>query len=159
MSLKDSSHFGNDTNRLFEKFTPFPLDVFTSSSSQKLCLLSTKIQSGHGPCLEELATQWNSGNEQVKIQSTDNQHFALVGSAFVRGSVSPVCIYLTWTFMKEFPPWPISLWRFHGNRRQQMATTWQTESKKTIQQYKNMEVKWGEGTSPCVAHMRTEQST
>lgn len=40
-----------------EKFTPFPLEVFKSSSSPKLCLLSTKIQSRYGPYLEELATQ------------------------------------------------------------------------------------------------------
>lgn len=63
MFLKDGSRFGYDTNRHFEKFTPFPLDVFTPSSFPKLCLLSIKIQFRHGPCLEELATQQNSGNE------------------------------------------------------------------------------------------------
>lgn len=53
-SLKDSSCFGNDTNRLSEKCTLLSLDVFTPSSFPKLCLLKDRYSQDMVPPLKSL---------------------------------------------------------------------------------------------------------
>lgn len=136
MFLRDCSHFGIDTRKIFEKLTTFPLDVFTHSSFPIPCVKHKDTKDG--PCLQEHITHQNSLKESVQIQSTDNQKEEIGKNKKISPCFGWKCI---------FPGIRLSrIYSFNLNAYQgvsmmtsmdlevpqsAMATAWQTGSEKT----------------------------
>lgn len=123
-----------------KSWLPF-LWMYSHSPLFHSCLLSTKIQSKDGPCLEEHITYQksvkgiseNTKYWQPKRRNRQEQKiFTLLWlEVYLSGDQGPQNnIHLTWMLIKGFPWRPIRLWRFH---RRDMATAWQTGSERPRQ--------------------------